>query len=73
MAKFSYDKTKIKDLIEDPAALEVLNKYMPGFSENIEKVKPVLGMTLKQIARFPQTKMNKEAKAGLQKAIDALE
>ncbi len=73
MGKFSYEKTKIKDLIEDPAAMEVLNKYMPGFSDNLEKVKPVLGMTLKQIARFPQTKLSKDAKVALQEAIDAIE
>ena len=49
---FNADST-LKQVLADPAANEVLEKYMPGFS-NHPLLSMAMGMSLKTIAGFPQ-------------------
>ncbi|MCL2106891.1 MAG: hypothetical protein FWH26_07560 [Oscillospiraceae bacterium] len=44
---------KLKDLMKDPAAVEVLEKNFPGFTKN-PQLKMGYPMTFRTIARFPQ-------------------
>jgi hypothetical protein len=52
--------TKLGDLLDNPAAMEVLKKHMPG----IESAGPMLamarGMSIKTVAGFPQANITPE-------------
>jgi hypothetical protein len=49
---FTADST-LKQLMADPKAKAVLEKYLPGFSTN-PQIGMAMGMSLKMIAAFPQ-------------------
>ena len=49
---FTADST-MKQLLADPKAKAVLEKYMPGFSTH-PQLSMAFGMSLKMIASFPQ-------------------
>jgi hypothetical protein len=51
--------SKMKDIGANPEAKAIFEKYVPGFFENPQS-KPALGMTLKAICGFPQSKPIKE-------------
>lgn len=55
-----YDiNSKLKDIMADPAAAAIMDKYMPGMSTN-PQTKQGYGMSLKVITSFPQSKPLKE-------------
>jgi len=63
--------SKLKELLNNPDALAIINKYMPNkMDPNNPKLKPALGMSLKAICGFPQTGISKE---DAQKMFDELE
>lgn len=70
MAKFSQD-SKMKDIVNDPAACAILEQYMPGASKH-PQLKMAFGMSLKQIAGFPQAKISKEMLAEIDAKLKAL-
>lgn len=43
--------SKVKDLVANEEVANLLNKYMPGFTDNAQ-LKMAYGMSLKQIAGF---------------------
>jgi len=45
--------SKIKALMKDPAAVELLEQYSPGISTE-PQMKMVYGLTLRKLAGFPQ-------------------
>jgi len=47
--------SKLKDVMANPAAVEVLEKYIPGFSKN-PQLKLGYRMTWRTISKFPQAK-----------------
>ena len=47
--------SKLKDIMKDPGAVEVLEKYIPGFSKN-PQLKLGYMMTFRTISKFPQAK-----------------
>ena len=51
---FSLD-SKVKDILKNPAAAAVLDKYSPDASKN-PQMKLVGGLTLRKLASFPQAK-----------------
>ena len=50
---FSLD-SKVKDILKNPAAAAVLDKYSPDASKN-PQMKLVGGLTLRKLASFPQS------------------
>ena len=50
---FSLD-SKVKEILKDPRACEVLDKYTNGSSKN-PQMKLVGGLTLRKLASFPQS------------------
>ena len=47
--------SKLKDVMANPAAVAVLEKYIPGFSKN-PQLKLGYRMTWRTISKFPQAK-----------------
>jgi len=60
----------IRDLLDNPAALAVLNKDMPGMAED-PQLDMVLSMSLRQLATFPQADMDKAKLKSLQADLKA--
>ncbi len=70
MSKFSMN-SKLGDLLKDPAAAAVIDKYMPGASTN-PQTKMAFGMTLKALSAFPQAKLGKDLLAKIDAELQAL-
>ena len=51
--------SKIKDLMENPQAVEIIEKYLPGISTNAS-TKAAYGMSLSAFTKFPQSKCPKD-------------
>lgn len=67
-------KSKMKDLLANPEALAIINKYMPKtLSPDDPKLKPTMGMTLKVVCGFPQTGISKEDAAKMFEEIEDAE
>ena len=66
-------KSKMRDILKDPEACAIVDKYMPGFAtDRAEAMKPVLGMKFNQLLQFPQCAIPDEAKEALCAELDAL-
>jgi len=63
---------KLRDLMKDPAAVEVLEKFFPGFTKN-PQLKLGYSMTFRKIAKFPQAKVSPEMLEKLEEELQALE
>ena len=63
--------SKIKELIESPEALAVIEQYMPGLSTN-PGTKAAYGMKLKALAAFPQSKVSPEDREKMFVELEAL-
>ena len=61
---FSMDST-IKEILDSPEAVAVVEKYSPGFSKN-PQLKMALGMKIGMAARFPQAKLSKDQIAAME-------
>ena len=59
---FSLD-SKVKDILKNPAAAAVLDKYSPDASKN-PQMKLVGGLTLRKLASFPQSAFLKPHRTG---------
>ena len=59
---FSLD-SKVKDILKNPAAAAVLDKYSPDASRN-PQMKLVGGLTLRKLASFPQSAFLKPPSGG---------
>ena len=74
---FSLD-SKVKDILKNPAAAAVLDKYSPDASKNPQmKLVGVLavvgGLTLRKLASFPQSAFLKPHLDDLDKELQAIE
>jgi len=68
---FSLD-SKIKEIMKDPRASEVLEKFAPGSLAN-PQMKLVGGLTLRKLASFPQAAYLQPHLEELDKALQAIE
>jgi hypothetical protein len=68
---FSLD-SKIKEILKNPAAAAVLDKYSPGSSKN-PQMKLVGGLTLRKLAEFPQSAALQPHLEELNKELQAIE
>ncbi len=60
--------SKIKDIMGNPGAIEIVDKYSPGFATN-KQMKMVYGISLRVLQKFPQTKMSLETLAEIDKEL----
>jgi hypothetical protein len=69
MAKYT-EESKMGDLLNDPAAVEVMEELLPGVSKN-----PMMGMakgfSLKQLTGFPQANFSADMLATLLEKLEA--
>lgn len=63
--------SKIKELMSNPAAADLLEGYSPGFKTN-PQMKMVQGLTFRKLASFPQAKLTPEKVEEIDKALKAL-
>jgi hypothetical protein len=61
--------SKVKDILANPAALEVVAKFLPSITD--PRTKAAAGMSLKALLAFPQTKCPKEDQAAIAEALEA--
>ena len=66
---FSLD-SKVKDILKNPEAAAVLDKYSPDASKN-PQMKLVGGLTLRKLASFPQSAFLKPHLEELEKELQA--
>ena len=63
---------KLKELVENPEAAAILDKYIPGLTKN-PQLKMGYGMTFRAIAKFPQAKIPKDTVDLIEAELQALE
>lgn len=63
--------SKIKEIMKNPEAVKVLEKYSPGFSTN-PQMKMVQGLTYRALAKFPQAGLTPEQVEEIDQALKAL-
>lgn len=68
---YNVNDTDIGTLLDNPASKAVLDKYMPGFSEN-PQVEMARGMTLKVVQQFASDMISDEALAKIQADLSHL-
>jgi len=64
--------SKVKELMNHPAAADLLETYSPGFKTN-PQMKMVQGLTFRKLASFPQAGLSPEKVEEIDKALKALE
>jgi hypothetical protein len=65
-------KSKLKDILEDPRAVAIIEEYKPGFASD-PQMGPVKGMRLDLLLRFPQAGFSAEVQKAILDRIDALD
>lgn len=63
--------TKVKELMKNEAAAELLEKFSPGFKTN-PQMKLVGGLTFRKLASFPQAGLSPEKVEEIDAALKAL-
>lgn len=63
--------TKVKELMKNAAAADILEKFAPGFKTN-PQMKLVGGLTFRKLASFPQSGLNPEQVEEIDAALKAL-
>lgn len=64
-------ESKLKEVMEDPKAVEVLESMVPGISKN-PALKMAYGMSLRNCCRFPQSGFDAEKTAELEERLKAI-
>lgn len=63
--------SKVKELMKNEAAAELLEKFSPGFKTN-PQMKLVQGLTYRKLCSFPQAGMTPEKLEEIDKELKAL-
>lgn len=67
-------KSKLREILEDPRAVAVIEQYKPGFvTENADMLGPCMGMKMSMLLKFPQTGFTPEQVADITAKLDALD
>lgn len=64
-------ESTLKEVLSNPQAAAILDKYSPGFSKN-PMLKLGMGMTLRKCVSFPQAKLTAEQIKSLEEELIAL-
>lgn len=65
-------KSKLREILEDPRAVKIIEEYKPGFSDN-PLMGPCMGMRIGTLLKFPQTGFTDEERDAILSRIDALD
>ena len=63
--------SKIKEIVANPTAAEIVDKFVPGFSTN-KQMKMCYGITLRAFQKFPQASLSLESLAEIDKELSSL-
>ena len=63
--------SKVKELMKNDAAAEILEKFAPGFKTN-PQMKLVQGLTFRKLCSFPQAGISPDKLEEIDKALKAL-
>lgn len=63
--------SKVKELLKNEAAADILEKYAPGFKTN-PQMKMVQGLTFRALAKFPQAGLKADQVDEIDAALKAL-
>lgn len=63
--------SKIKEIMKNPAAVELMERHSPGFATN-PQMKMVQGLTFKALSKFPQAGISAEKLEEIDKDLRAL-
>lgn len=67
-------QSKLREILEDPRAVAIIDKYMPGFvEEKAAMMGPVMGMKFSMLMKFPQVSVPKEDAKKIMEELDALD
>lgn len=67
-------KSKLREILDDPRAVAIIEEYVPGFVENnAAAMGPCMGMKVGMLLKFPQVGIPKEAVDDIIKRLDALD
>ncbi len=65
-------KSKLKEILEDPRAVAIIEEYKPGFASD-PQLGPVMGMRMNLLLKFPQSGFSKEDREDIFAKLDALD
>lgn len=65
-------KSKLRDVLEDPRAVAIIEEYVPGFKDN-PMMGPCMGMRMNILVKFEQAGFSQEAQADIISRLDALD
>jgi len=65
-------KSKLKELLEDPRALAIIEEYKPGFATD-PQLGPVKGMRINLLLKFPQSGFSDTQVEEILSRLDALD
>ena len=66
--------SKLREVLDDPRAVAIIEEYMPGFvEEKAAMMGPVMGMKIGMLLKFPQVPLHMDAVAAILERIDALD
>lgn len=67
-------KSKLREILDDPRGVAIIDKYMPGFmEEKADMMGPVMGMKFSMLMKFPQMSLPKEDAEKIMEELDALD
>lgn len=64
-------KSKLKEILEDPRAVAIIEEFKPGFTAN-PQLGPVMGMRMNLLLKFPQSGFSDEEVRTITERLDAL-
>lgn len=64
--------SKIKEILKNPKATELMEKHSPGFGTN-PQMKMVYGLSLRALSKFPQAGISSEKLEKMDADLKALE
>jgi len=65
-------KSKLREVLDDPRAVEIIEDYKPGFSSD-PQLGPVMGMRMSLLVKFPQTGFSSADQKAILERLDALD
>lgn len=65
-------RSKLRDILEDPRAVAILEEYVPGFKDT-PLMGPCMGMRMNILIKFEQAGFSQEAQEEIISRLDALD
>ena len=65
-------KSSLKDVLQSEEACKIIEEYFPGFMERSAEFRPVMGMKIGSLLKFPQVGLDRATVKELCAKLDAL-